>query len=87
MACPLVIALALLQHTCDNAKTFPIGFSLFKFLVPHLEQPRPSRYLTLAEMSELVRFQLALLDPEFRHACKQAPSLICDRYDPAACQS
>eukprot|EP00439_Symbiodinium_sp_Y106_P080838 s157_g19.t1 len=40
--------------------------------------PRYVQYLTLAEMSELVRFQLALLDPEFRHACKQAPPMPSD---------
>ncbi|CAE7409162.1 proP [Symbiodinium pilosum] len=33
--------------------------------------PRYVQYLTLAEMSELVKFQLALLDPEFRNAFKQ----------------
>ena len=36
------------------------------------------RYLTLVEMSELVNFQLALLDPQFRLACKQQlPQLVC----------
>lgn len=40
--------------------------------------PRYVQYLTLAEMSELVRFQLALLDPGFRHACKQAPPMPSD---------
>ncbi|CAE7036686.1 proP [Symbiodinium natans] len=33
--------------------------------------PRYVQYLTLVEMSELVNFQLALLDPQFRLACKQ----------------